>query len=143
MRVDFYQLSRDPAEQAIAAIAAKALAGGQRMLVVADDDGLLDRVSEALWSTREAFLANGKTGAGHEDRQPVLLSPALEAANGAKILALADGKWREADGFDRVLLFFDGRTIDDARGLWRRLRERVGVERNYYSQASGRWEKTG
>ena len=40
MQVDFYQLSRDSAEVAVAQIAAKALPAGQRMLVVAGDEAL-------------------------------------------------------------------------------------------------------
>ena len=141
MRVDFYQLSRDPAEAAVAAIAAKALAGGKRMLVVAQDEALLGRVSDALWAVKESFLANGYAGGPHDARQPVLLSDQLEAPNGADILALADGKWREAPGFDRVLLFFDNSTIDDARAQWRALRGRDDAECHYWSQAEGRWQE--
>ena len=51
-----------------------------------------------------------------------------------------DGKWRdEAFGFERAFLFFDNSTIDAARGTWRMLGERDGVERHFWKQEGGRW----
>jgi DNA polymerase-3 subunit chi len=117
----------------IGAIAVKALADGQRMIVVADDDGLLERLDKALWECRpEAFLAHGRADAPHAERQPLLLSRQCDAANGARVLALADGRWRpEAEAFERVLLFFDETGREEARVAWRIFDNREGIERNF------------
>ncbi len=143
MRVDFYHLTETAAEAAVAQIAQKALAGGQRMLVVAEGEGRLEAISTALWSRDGAFLANGRVGGEHDARQPILLSDTLEAANGAQILALADGQWRESEGFARVLFFFDGSTIEPARMRWRDIKSREGVECRYNKQEGGRWIEAG
>lgn len=141
MRVDFYQLSRDPVEAALPLIARAALAAGERLLVVSADDGQLDRIGAGLWTRLpETFLAHGRAGDAHDARQPVLLGDVPEPANGARYLALADGLWRdEADGFERVFLLFDAATIDGARGTWRMLGTRDDIERRFWKQEGGKW----
>ncbi len=144
MRVDFYQLSRDPAEQLVAHLARNTLAAGQRLLVVHGAPARLEAISEALWAApphkgAPSFLAHGRAGSDHDARQPILLSHELEPANGARFLALADGQWRESEGFDRVFLVFDGSTIEDARACWRMLGSREGVARNYWKQEGSGW----
>jgi DNA polymerase III subunit chi len=139
MRIDFYQLSRDPVAQAVVQIARATLRAGQRLLIVAEDNALLDEIGEALWSQDGTFLANGKAGSGHDERQPILLSNRAECANGARYLALADGRWREAEGVERAFLFFDEQTVAEARALWRELGQREGAERHFWKQEGGRW----
>ncbi|MBA3054612.1 MAG: DNA polymerase III subunit chi [Sphingomonadales bacterium] len=145
MRVDFYQLSRDPAEAVVALLAGKTLEAGERLLVVADDSARLGKISEALWSARpeESFLANGRAGTADDARQPILLSDRVEPANGAQFLLLADGLWREeaaAPGaFERVFLVFDAGTLEGARACWRKLGTHDGLERNFWKQEDGRW----
>ncbi len=148
MQVDFYQLSRDPAEAVVALIARNTLAAGKRLLVVAEDAARLDKVEEALWSARafrgqEQFLACGRAGGPHDPRQPILLAQAVEPTNGAQFLALADGVWREGEGFERVFLVFDQATLAAARECWKALGTRDGVTRNYWKQDSGGWVKAG
>ncbi|MFN3470149.1 MAG: DNA polymerase III subunit chi [Novosphingobium sp.] len=141
MRVDFYQLTRDPAELVLPLIARNTLAAGERLLVVSEDERQLQRVSEALWTRiAESFLAHGRAGDAHEDRQPILLSGQAAPANGARYMALADGVWREGT-FDRVFLLFPPARIDDARGCWRMLGQREGVERRYWRQDGGKWKE--
>ncbi len=141
MRVDFYLLSRDPAQAAVAMLAARAVAAGERLLVVAQDGDLRARISEQLWKHRpDSFLAHGEAGGAHDARQPILLSAGLDPANGAQLLMLADGQWREgAEHFARVFLLFGAATIADARGLWRELGTRDGVERRFWKQDGARW----
>ena len=143
MKVDFYQLSRDPADIALAALARATLSAGERMLVVSAEGGLLAAIDTALWTQRpESFLAHGFAGGPDDERQPILLSDACEAANGARFVALADGRWRdEALGFERVFLLFDKATIEDARARWRALDAAEGVERRYWEQVGGKWEQ--
>lgn len=140
MQVDFYQLSRDPVDQVLPAIAARVLALGERLLVVADADGL-KRISVGLWSGRpESFLAHGRAGEGRETLQPILLSTAMAPDNGARHVALADGQWRdEALDFERAFHFFDADTIDAARASWRMLVRREGVEPRFWRQDGRKW----
>lgn len=143
-RVDFYQLSRDPVELALPLLARATLNAGERMLVVSADAAQLGRIGEELWALPDTFLANGRAGEPHEERQPVLLSDRTEAANGARFLALADGLWREeATGFARTFLLFDDQTVEAARGVWRMLRSRQDTERHFWKQQGGRWAEAG
>ncbi|MCZ8173374.1 MAG: DNA polymerase III subunit chi [Novosphingobium sp.] len=142
MQVDFYQLSRDPAEAVVPMLAAKTLQAGQRLLVVTADDALAGRISDRLWSGAESFLAHGLSGGSYEARQPILLADSPAAANGARFLIMADGVWRdEALSFDRAFLLFDGATIEDARATWRALDGRDAVVRNFWRQDDGKWSK--
>ena len=145
MRVDFYQLSRDPAEAALPLIARNVMKVGERLLVVAEDPQQRQRICQALWSLGEdTFLANGMVGEGQEDRQPILLSEATEPPNGAKFMAIADGRWREGDTpFERTFFLFDDATVQHARDTWRMLRSREGVEHFYWKQEGGRWVQAG
>lgn len=141
MQVDFYQLSRDPVDQVLPAIAARILDMGERLLVVAGDTGRLERISAGLWGgAPESFLAHGRSGEGRPDVQPILLADAVVAANGARHIALADGIWREeALGFDRAFYFFDADTIDGARTSWRALAKRDGVTSRFWRQEGRKW----
>ena len=144
MRVDFYQLSRDPAELVLPRLAQGTLGAGERLLVVSEDAGQLGRISEALWTRiPESFLAHGMAGGAHDARQPILLSHDPVPANGARYLALADGVWRDmAVGHavaERVFLLFPPDRIDDARATWRMLGKREGAERKYWRQEGGKW----
>lgn len=143
MRVGFYLLQRDPVERALPQIAAKAMEQGQRMLVVSGDEALLDRLDASLWSEKaDSFLAHGRAGHPHAERQPILLSQDCEAANGARLCALADGEWRdEVLGFERVLLFFDDARRVAARQVWRSLDALENVEREFHEQQGGKWRK--
>ena len=143
MRVDFYQLSQSPVEEALPALAARMMEAGARALVVSADIEQLARISDALWASGDQFLAHGPAGGPHDARQPILLAENLEATNGARFLALADGQWREgAEAFERVFLLFGAATIDDARATWRSLDGREGLERNYWRQVTRtKWER--
>ncbi len=142
MKVDFYQLSRDPAEAVVPLLARNSHAAGERLLVVSGNADQLGRIEAALWSRKDSFLANGHAGGAHDARQPVLLSPDPDPANGARYVVLADGQWRsEVEAFERVFLLFDGSTIDQARATWRSLDGRDGLERAYWRQEEGKWVK--
>ncbi|MBC2652867.1 DNA polymerase III subunit chi [Novosphingobium aerophilum] len=141
MRVDFYQVSRDPVPEIVALLARNTLKAGERLLVVADRPDLREAIGEALWraAPADSFLANGQAGDPHAARQPVLLSDRPEPANGARFCVLADGVWREAEGFERTFLVFDEATLGAARACWRMLGERDGLERHFWKQDGGRW----
>ena len=140
MLVDFYHLTASPLERVRPQIAEKVLAGGERLLVVADGP-LVETLDAQLWSyAREAFLPHGRSDRPASEAQPVLLSEHVQPSNGATNIVLADGRWREeALGFARTFYFFDGGHLDEARDNWRALNDKEGVERRYWKQVEGKW----
>lgn len=141
MRLGFYLCGSQPVERVLPLIARAATNGGQRLLVVAEDQAVRDTLDKALWEVSPAeFLAHGQAGGAHDARQPILLSADCAAANGAKLLALADGRWREkAEGFERVLLFFDDEGRAAARQTWKQFDNREDVEREFHELEVGKW----
>jgi DNA polymerase III subunit chi len=140
MQVDFYQLTRDPAEKVLPPIAQRVLDGGERLLVVGDSV-LLDAISGALWGFKtDSFLAHAKAGEADDSLQPILLSSEPVAENSARFVALADGVWRdEAIGFDRAFYLFPPIHTDNARAAWRSLADKDNIERRYWKQDGGKW----
>lgn len=145
MRVDFYQLGDGPAESVIAAIAAKLSAAGERLLIVASDEGQLVRLDRLLWSEDpEGFLPHGLAGGVDDARQPILLSTSEDAPNLARNMLIADGQWREsALSFDRSFFLFGAETLEAARLAWKLLSGRGGVERRYWANEQGKWVQKG
>lgn len=144
MQVDFYHLSTVPLDRALPQIAEKVVAGGGRLLIVAADDEQRRHLDRLLWSyAAESFLPHAQVGAGDDGVQSVLIAPVVDAANGARNVALADGEWRDdALAFDRAFHFFDDDRIEEARLAWRSLADRPGVQRRYWKQNdAGRWEQ--
>ncbi len=139
MQVDFYQLTRDPAEKVLPAIAKRILDNKGRLLIISDDAGQLDAISAALWTARvDSFLAHAKSGEGDDALQPILLSHDTDAPNGANFVALADGNWRAVtEDFERIFYLFPPEQTDNARSAWRTLGD--GVERRYWKQDGGKW----
>jgi DNA polymerase-3 subunit chi len=135
--VNFYHLTTNPLERVLPNICQRLLASGERLLIVADEP-LLGRLDEQLWSySPESFLPHGRDRA---ESQPVLLAAEPSAANGARCIALADGRWREeARGFDRIYYFFDSSGLPEARSLWRTLNADPEVEPRYWKQVDGKW----
>ena len=142
MKVDFWQLSRDPVEKVVTLIAGRVMGEGERLLVVSKHADQREAISRALWSAGpESFLANGMAGAAGEERQPILLSDAPEATNAASHVIYADGEYREPTGFARAFLLFDDATLEAARGTWRSLDGKDDLERSFFRQDGGKWTK--
>ena len=145
-RVDFYRLTRDPVERVLPALASRILGNGDRLLIVAGPAMQRQAIDEALWTIQPAsFLPHGAAGSPDEAIEPILIAGTLDPApaNGARLVALADGEWRDdALGFDRVFLLFDNSRIDDARALWRSLAARDDVDNRFWKQdEGGRWSE--
>ena len=143
MQVDFYQLGGTPAEQVIANLAEKILAGDGRLLVLASDEAFLTRLDRMLWDNGPTgFLPHGLAGGADDSRQPILLSTSPDAPNLARNMLIADGEWRDAAlAYDRSFYLFDADTLDGARLAWKLLAGRDGVERRYWAQVEGRWKQ--
>ena len=146
MQVDFYQLGSTPLEQVIASIAQKILGEGKRLLVVAEDQGLLGRLDRMLWDQGPtSFLPHALTGGSEDARQPILLASQTDAPNLARNILIADGRWREAAlNYDRAFYLFDASSLEGARLAWKLLAGRDGVERRYWAQDDrGKWVEKG
>jgi DNA polymerase-3 subunit chi len=141
VQVDFYQLGDLPREQVIASIAEKVVANGGRLLVVAEEEGLLAKLNRMLWDHgATSFLPHGLAGGPDDARQPILLSASEDAPNLARNIMLADGRWRDAAlNFDRAFHLFDEDTVEEARLAWKLLAGREGVDRRYWKNEAGRW----
>jgi DNA polymerase-3 subunit chi len=142
MRVDFYQLGSTPPESIIASLAGRLMDEGQRLLIVAGDEGLLARLDRQLWDQGAAsFLPHGLAGAD-DAAQPILLSTGTDAPNLARNILIVDGNWREAAlGYDRAFFLFGADTLEAARLAWKLLAGREEVERNYWALEEGKWTK--
>jgi len=142
MKIDFWQLSRDPVEKVVALIAQRLMDGGERLLVVSGDPEQREAISRGLWkSGPEHFLANGEASDPGAELQPILLAGTLDRANGASHVVFADGAFRDPAGFERAFLLFDEDTKQAARRTWSELDSVDGLERSYFEQVDGRWVK--
>lgn len=154
MRVDFYQLTRDPAEKLLPVLAEKTLSSGQRLAVIAGEELLRDTISDQLWTRKaDSFLAHDMAGGEHDARQPILLMPEAPEApdamsNGACYLVIADGRWRAGlldKGFalERLFYLFAPDHIDEARASWKSLKDQADITRHYWRQEGARWIEAG
>ena len=144
MQVDFYHLTATPLERVLPSIAERVVSGGDRLLVVAGDAERCEAIDRQLWAHPiDSFLPHARAGGETDADQPVLIAEAPVAANGARMVALVDGVWRdEALAFDRAFHFFDDQSVTEARAAWRALAGREGIERRYWRQDErGRWEQ--
>ena len=142
MRVDFYQLGPGAdSDGVISAIGRKLLDEDRRLIIVSKDEAQISRLDRVLWDQGStSFIPHGRSGAGDEPRQPILLSSASDAPNGARNMLIADGEWREAAlHFERAFYLFDDATIDGARSAWKDLGDKADVERHYWANEEGRW----
>lgn len=142
MKIDFWQLSRDPVEKVVALIAQRVIDSGERLLVVSSEPEQRERISRELWKAGpESFLANGDADAAGADRQPILLSGSCAAANAASHVIFADGEYREVQGFDRAFLLFGEETLQAARATWKAFDGNGDHERAFFRQDGGKWVK--
>ena len=144
MQVDFYHLTAVPLDRVLPPIAERVVAGGGRLLIVAEDKALRRHLDRLLWTyAADSFLPHAEAGSAGDALQPVLIAEDVNAANGARHVALADGIWRpDALDFDRAFHLFDEERIRDARVAWRTLADREDVQRRYWKQNdAGRWEQ--
>jgi len=142
----FYHLERSTLDQVLPELLDKTLQRGWRALVRIADLSRLDEIDEHLWAWREdSFLAHGRSGQDHADRQPILLSQTGENPNGAQALFIVDqSDMGPVEGYERCFIIFDGRddaALNHARERWKGLKGQ-GASLAYWKQSDeGRWEK--
>ncbi|TVS04867.1 MAG: DNA polymerase III subunit chi [Rhodobacteraceae bacterium] len=142
----FYHLTRDPLEVTAHNLLSRALAQEMRVMVRGRDMERLTGLDAALWQGDKAsFLPHGLAGGRHDADQPILLSTAREAPNRAHIIMAidrAEATPEEVPGLERLWVLFNGHDAEElgqARAQWKAMTA-AGVEAEYWSQESGRWE---
>ena len=142
----FYHLERSTLDQVLPELLDKTLQRGWRALVRVADADRLDEIDEHLWTWRDdSFLAHGRAGQDHADRQPILLSQTGENPNAAQALFIVDqSEMGSVEGYERCFIIFDGRddtALNHARERWKGLKGQ-GANLAYWKQShEGRWEK--
>ncbi len=143
--IGFYQLASKPLDKVLPKLLEKAVAAGHRVVIRSDDAAQLAALDAALWSYEPAsFLPHAIDGEG----QPILLTAREDAANGATLAAVIDGRLPgDLTPYSRVLYLFDGGDADAlalARRHWKALKGRDDVTPVYWQEgARGRWEQAG
>lgn len=140
----FYHMTAQPVDVTLPMLLGKARGAGWRVVVRGGSAERLDHLDQHLW-LGDGFLPHGRSGGPHDADQPILLTEAVGAPNGASCLVSVDGADiapEEVQSSDRVMVLFDGQDGDAvarARVQWKALTE-AGCEAQYWSQESGRWE---
>ena len=148
--VGFYHCTRAPAAEVAVRLAARAHAGGARMLLLAEE-AALEHLDRLLWTADpESFLPHAIAGRQDDAMQPLLLAPhgaapLAAAGNGARFLLLLEtGLPAGFEGYARVFnLFADGGSAHhQARADWKALAGRDDVQRSYWQQREeGGWQR--
>jgi DNA polymerase-3 subunit chi len=142
----FYHLERSSLDQALPELLEKTLARGWRALVRVGAQERVEHLDGWLWSYRDdSFLPHGLAAEPLAERQPVLITTAMDNPNGANALFLIDGaEPGDISGFERCVLMFDGRdeaAVATARGRWSGFRA-AGATVSYWRQGeAGGWRK--
>ena len=144
----FYHLTRSAPETLLPVLIGKSLAAGWRVELRGISAASQQALDARLWQG-DGFLPHGLAGGPHDARQPVLLTVAggeVPATNRPDCLISVQGAAvtpDECQPLERTLILFDGNdsaALDHARGQWRLL-TKSGVAAEYWSEASGKWER--
>ena len=148
----FYHLTRSAPETLLPVLIGKSLTAGWRVELRGSSHPAQQRLDQRLWQGA-GFLPHGLAGGPHDQRQPVLLTvahagqaPDTPAANGANCLIAVEGaevRVEDCAALARTCILFNGNdpaALERARDQWRALKG-GGIAAEYWSEASGRWER--
>ena len=143
--IAFYHLLRAGPEQVLPPLLGRTLALGERAVIRCASAERLAALDDALWlATNPDWLPHGTKASGEADLQPIWLTLADEAPNGARFLFLIDGSdSARLDAFSRVFDLFDGNdetALAAARARWQACRA-AGHAVTYWQQGARGWEK--
>lgn len=144
--VGFYHLTTTPLERALPKLLEKAVATGQRIVLMAGSDERVEALNALLWTYDPAsFLPHGSARDGSAAEQPIWLTTKDENPNSAAILVLADGATSaHLKEYARCLDMFDGNdaeAVAKARARWSACKYE-GHTLTYWQQNDrGGWEK--
>jgi DNA polymerase III subunit chi len=143
--IGFYHLMRTSIGQALPPLLGRTLAAGQRAVIRCGSAERLSALDNALWlCANPDWLPHGTAATGHAEHQPIWLTEADEAPNGARYLFLVDGSTSDRLGlFDRVFDLFDGNdesAVSAARRRWIAVKA-DGHQLSYWQQGAKGWER--
>lgn len=142
--IGFYHLTHSRLEAALPPLLARTLAAGQRAVIRCRTSERLHALDAALWEAPGLWLPHGSDADGDVDLQPIWLTNADEAPNGARFLFLVDAAETSRLGdFERVFDLFDGNdeaAVAAARMRWRSARA-AGLTPIYWQQTSHGWKQ--
>jgi DNA polymerase-3 subunit chi len=143
--IGFYHLTRTSIDQALPPLLGRTLGAGQRAVVRCGSAERLAALDSALWlCPNPDWLPHGTPATGQADRQPIWLTEADEAPNGARFLFLIDGSSSDRlASFDRVFDLFDGNdegAVAAARQRWIAAKS-AGHQLSYWQQGARGWER--
>ena len=143
--IAFYHLLRAGPEQVLPPLLGRTLALGERAVIRCASAERLAALDDALWlAASPDWLPHGSAASGEADLQPIWLTLADEAPNGARFLFLIDGaESARLDAFSRVFDLFDGHdeaALSAARARWQACRA-AGHAVTYWQQGARGWEK--
>jgi len=142
--IGFYHLTRTDADQALPKLLGRTLAAGQRAVVRCGTPERVAALDASLWASADPeWLPHGSARTGDADLQPIWLTVADDAPNGARFLFLLDGVQVDPTAFDRVFDLFDGRdaaAVVAARARWSAAKA-GGHVLTYWQQGERGWVK--
>ncbi|MFO1012590.1 MAG: DNA polymerase III subunit chi [Caulobacteraceae bacterium] len=142
----FYHLERSGLDQVLPELLEKTLQRGWKALVRSTQAERVEHLDGWLWAYRDdSFLPHGTDREPQPERQPVLLTSALENRNEADALFLIDdADPGDISPYQRCIVLFDGRdetALAAARVRWSAFK-RAGRLVSYWRQGAERgWEK--
>lgn len=143
----FYHLQRQPLEKVLPPLLEKSLARGWRVIVQASSDERVEALDAHLWTYRDdSFLPHGTDGESDPASQPVLLTTRDHNPNRAEVRFLIDGAEvpADADGYERIVLLFDGEDPDAlaaARERWTQAKAQGLATTYWQADEEGRWQR--
>lgn len=145
-QVQFYQLLSTPFERAVPKLLEKAYSAKLRTQLVLESEERVEFLNQALWTyDQDSFLPHGSMRDTSPEKQPILLTTAMDAPNAPELIFITDGRTPEdASRYKRVIDMFDGRDAEAlaaARSRWSSYKG-AGHEVSYFQQTdAGNWEK--
>ena len=142
----FYHLEQRPLERVLPSLLERTLAKGWRAVVQVGNRERLGWLDTLLWTYDQGgFLPHSAVADEFAGDQPVFLTTEDDNPNEAQLRYLVDGAWSDdLEGYERVLLLFDGRDPalrDEARERWSEAKA-AGHDVTYWQEtASGKWEQ--
>ena len=143
----FHHLERRRVDEALPDLLERAYEEGLRVVVRAASEEMVGALNGRLWTYDDAsFLPHGAAGDGDPGEQPIFLTAEAGNPNGASLLVRLSGAGANGtdEGFDAVVLLFDGRdeeALAEARREWKRLKD-DGQAISYWREGEdGGWER--
>ncbi|MEJ0010499.1 MAG: DNA polymerase III subunit chi [Alphaproteobacteria bacterium] len=143
--IQFYHLLSTSPERAVPKLMEKALAGGNRVVMLLPSDEQRKRMSDALWTTNpDGFLPHGNGEDARACENPIVLATEEANPNGADILCVLGGAHAaSAKDFAKVLDVFDGSNeaeVAAARTRWSRYKADGFALQYVKQQPGGGWK---